>query len=375
VPSRDACDACLHRTALLGLLAPWVEAAKRRLPEVLALPDAELIAGLCGNKRAAVDKPLAAFEPAAARARAAELGVSVMCRHAARYPGPLAQMADAPAVLHWIGDVALLDRAVADGAVAIVGSRRASTYGAETAVALARDLAACDVPVVSGLAYGVDAAAHAGALSANGPTIAVMPGGADVAYPKAKRNLHERIKSDGLVIAEMPPGARPFRWSFPARNRIMAALTRMTVVVEAAEGSGSLITAGFAQDLGRDVGAVPGRVTSRLAAGPNRLLSEGAAVVRSAADVLDALYGPEGRPPREPAAAVAAAAVRAGRPAIPARLAPRLRRLLDRMDKRPGTVEALAGSDEVADVLAGLSELELMGLVVRGPGGDYVRRA
>jgi DNA processing protein len=358
---------------MLDLLAPWIDRARggrRRLPEVLGLPDADLVAGLCGDKRAAVDGPLAGFDPAAARARARALGIDVMCRHAPSYPAAVGQMADAPAALHLIGDSGLLDRASRDGAVAIVGSRRASAYGLEMARALGRDLAACGIPVVSGLAYGVDSAAHEGALSAGGPTIAVMPGGADVTYPSAKRGLRERIKASGLVVAEMPLGMRPFRWSFPARNRIMAALARMTVVVEAAEGSGSLITAGFAEDLGRDVGAVPGQVTNTLAAGPNRLLSEGAAVVRSAADVLDALYGPGERREAPPTVA----AVRAGQPAMAARLDPRLRKLLEAVETGTGTVEGLAASTDVAEVLAGLSELEFLGLVIRGPGGDYVRR-
>lgn len=370
----SACDACLRRTALLALLAPWIEHAKggrRRLPEVLGLCDSDLVQGLCGDKREAVDRPLAAFDPSAARAHASALGMRVICRHACAYPAPLGQMADAPAALHLLGDADLLARAAREGAVAIVGSRRASRYGLEMARALGRDLAACDVPVVSGLAYGVDSAAHQGALAAAGPTVAVMPGGADHAYPSEKRPLHEQIKASGVVVAEMPPGMRPFRWSFPARNRIMAALARMTIVVEAAEGSGSLITAGFAQDLGRDVGAVPGQVTNPLAAGPNRLLSEGAAVVRSAADVLDALYGPGDHAAARPAVA----AVRAGQPPMAGRLEPRLRRLLDAVETGTGTVEGLAASADVADVLAGLSELELLGFVVRGPGGDYVRRA
>jgi DNA processing protein len=304
-----ACDGCLRRTALVGLLAPWVERARkpnrRRLPEVLALPDDELIEALCGTKRAA-----------------------------------------------------------RDGAVAIVGSRRASSYGVEMASSLARDLAACDVTVVSGMAYGIDSAAHAGALAANGPTIAVMPGGVDVAYPPGKRSLHEQVKRCGLAVSEMPPGMRPFKWSFPARNRIMAALARMTIVVEGTEGSGSLITASFAQDLGREVGAVPGQATSPLAAGPNRLLSEGAAVVRSASDVLDALFGPGKRP-------VAAAAPQA---ALAAKLEPRLRKLLQSVENGVGSVEGLAEGQNVADALAGLSELEFLGFVARGPGGDYVRR-
>jgi DNA processing protein len=365
----SACDACLRRTALLELLAPWIECAQRaqqRLPELLARADADLVAGLCGAKRAAVDRPLAAWDPASARATASARGIDVVCRHAAGYPPALANAADAPVVLHLIGARSLLR--ASPGGVAIVGSRRASTYGAEMAHALARDLAACDVPVVSGLAYGVDSAAHEGALAAGGPTIAVMPGGADVAAPAGKWRLHARIKASGLVLAERPPGARPFRWSFPARNRIMAALAGMTVVVEGTEGSGSLITAGFAQDLGREVGAVPGRATSPLAAGPNRLLHEGAAVVRSAADVLDVLYGPGGP---------AASAPRpAARPGPGQRLEPRLRRLLRSVEDGVGTAEGLAAAGvDVADALAGLSELELLGLVTRGPGGDYVRRA
>ena len=369
----SACDPCLRRGALLGALAPWIayaKGSKRRLAEVLALPDAELVKALCGDRRAEVGRRLAGFDPAAARARATALGMEVVCRHAASYPSVLAQAADAPAALHLLGDAALLQRAAADGAVAVVGSRRASTYGLEMARALGRDLAACDVPVVSGMAYGVDSAAHEGALSAGGPTIAVMPGGGDVAYPAGKRPLYEQIKARGLAVAEMPPGMRPFRWSFPARNRIMAALARMTVVVEGTEGSGSLITAAFAQDLGRDVGAVPGQVTSALAAGPNRLLSEGAAVVRSADDVLDAVYGPGHRRATQAPRSSAGAP----HPALAARLEPRLRRLLEAVESGVRTVEGLTEGADVAEVLAGLSELELLGFVRRGPGGDYVRR-
>lgn len=368
-----ACDCCLRRTALLGLLGPWIERARRpnrrRLPEVLALPDGELVKALCGTKRAAIDGPLARFDPARARVRAQAAGIEVVCRHASRYPRVLADASDAPAALHLIGDGVLLERAARDGAVAIVGSRRASPYGMEMARSLGRDLAACDVPVVSGMAYGADSAAHEGALAAGGPTIAVMPGGADLAYPSGKRCLHDQLKTSGLAVSEMPPGMRPFRWSFPARNRIMAALARMTVVVEGTEGSGSLITASFAQDLGREVGAVPGQATSPLAAGPNRLLSEGAAVVRSASDVLDALFGPGDR-----SVPAAASGVGTPHPALAARLEPRLRRLLESVETGIGSVEGLAEGTDVAEALAGLSELEFLGFVRRGPGGDYVRR-
>ena len=144
--------------------------------------------------------------------------------------------------------------------------------------------------VVSGLAFGVDACAHRGAIEA-GRTIAVLGCGPDTAYPAAHRSLWRQICEKGLVISEFPPGAGPWRWTFPARNRIMAALAGMTVVVEAAARSGSLITADLAADLGRDLGAVPGPITSRASAAPNNLLAGGACVVRDAQDVLDAMLG------------------------------------------------------------------------------------
>jgi DNA processing protein len=145
--------------------------------------------------------------------------------------------------------------------------------------------------VVSGMAFGVDACAHRGALEA-GLTVAVLGCGADVAYPAAHRSLWRRISERGLVLSELPPGTGAWRWTFPARNRVMAALAGMTVVVEAAERSGSLITADLAADLGRDLGAVPGPVSSRSSAGPNSLLAGGACLVRDAQDVLDAMLGP-----------------------------------------------------------------------------------
>ena len=145
--------------------------------------------------------------------------------------------------------------------------------------------------VVSGLALGVDAAVHRGALAGGGAPLAVLAGGADVPYPKTNRALYDRVVQAGAVVSELPPGQLPHRWSFPARNRIMAGLASLTVVVEATESSGTLITAEFAAQLGREVGAVPGQVTSRRAAGSNRLLREGAAVIRSAEDALDELFG------------------------------------------------------------------------------------
>ena len=181
--------------------------------------------------------------------------------------------------------------------VALVGSRKASPHAIEMARELGRGLAAAGVTVVSGLALGVDASAHVGALEGRGTPVAVLGGGPDVVYPRANAALHERIAVKGVLMSELPPGQRPFRWSFPARNRIMAGLCDATVVVEAAEGSGSLITTEFAEDLGRIVGAVPGPALWARARGSNALLRSGAAVITRTEDVLDELYGVGVRPP------------------------------------------------------------------------------
>ena len=175
--------------------------------------------------------------------------------------------------------------------MAVVGTRRASADGLEVARALGRGLAAAGVTVVSGMALGVDSAAHAGALESSGRTVAVLAGGADVPYPPSKARLHGLIAERGCVVGELPPGFVAMRWCFPARNRIIAALAHMTIVVEAARRSGSLITAEIAIDIGREVGAVPGPVTAWRSAGTNALLRDGATVIRDAADALDVAVG------------------------------------------------------------------------------------
>jgi DNA processing protein len=357
-----ACDGCLRRSALIGLLAPWIARAlddRRRLPAVLALDDDELVAAVCGKKRGLLDGELAGFDPDVARARAGRAGLATVCRHDGAFPEGLAQAPDAVAALYVLGDGARLAALADHRVVALVGARRASAYGIEVARSLGRDLAAAGVPVVSGMALGIDSAAHEGALEGGGLTAAVLAGGADRAYPRSRASLHRRIAAAGLVVSELPPGTAPHRWMFPARNRIMAGLAAMTVVVEGTVSSGSLITAAFAEELGRDLGAVPGQVTSPLAAGPNDLITEGACVVRSAADVLDALYGAGGSRPR---------------PEPPA-LDPRLAGLLAAVERGEGSPDALASDPAgAASVLAGLTELELLGLVRRA-GGGYVRRA
>jgi DNA processing protein len=203
------------------------------------------------------------------------------------YPRQVADLVDPPAWLFARGGTPL-DR-LTERAAAVVGARNCSPYGREVAEELGAGLAAAGVTVVSGAARGVDAAAHRGALRARGPTLAVLGSGIDVPYPSAHRRLIDDIAAAGGVVSEYPPGtpARPRR--FPARNRLVAALAGVVVVVEGAAGSGSLITAEFAQDLGRDLGGVPGPVTSELSNAPHALIRDGGALIRNADDVLDAL--------------------------------------------------------------------------------------
>jgi len=359
-----ACPDCLRRTRLLELLAPHVERARhqRRLPQLLALADSDLLAAVGGARRGAIAAEIERFDVGAARAALRAAGLSARCRHDDGYPARLAVADDAPAVLAIAGDAMLLD-ALSDEraiAVAVVGARRATSYGREVSLSLGRSLARAGVPVVSGLALGIDAAAHAGALEAGGPTIAVLAGGADRVYPRSSASLYRRIvDGGGCVLSEMPAGFVPFKWGFPARNRIIAGLADVTVVVEAAVRSGSLITAELAQDLGRVVAAVPGAVTSPASAGANAMLRDGAALVRDAQDVLDTLLGA--------GVVTAAATPHAG-------LDRRLLALLERIGgQETGLAQLLSVSADVDVTLAALTELELLGLIRRAPGGMYVR--
>jgi DNA processing protein len=367
----SACETCLRRTWLLGRLAGALDRADQRpdaVQALLALPEADLVRALLGTGRRAAGllEQLAAFDPEPARVRAAGAELTALCRHDPGYPQPLLDLPAPPAVVHLAAPGAAggadpaghLAGLLAAGAVAIVGARRASPYGLEVARTLARDLAVAGVTVISGMALGADSAAHRGALDGAGRTLAVLPGGADVSYPASKRRLHVEIVSAGAALAELPPGLRPHRWCFPARNRIIAALAGATVVVEAGNRSGSLITARCARELGRDVGAVPGRVSSPLSAETNALIRDGAHLVRSAQDVLDLLFGVGGGP-----APVGVA--HAG-------LEPRLQAVLDAVLAGQDTLPALAvalGDGEAA--MVGLAELELLGVLRRADAGRY----
>ncbi|HEX7525108.1 MAG TPA: DNA-processing protein DprA, partial [Gaiellaceae bacterium] len=265
------------------------------------------------------------------------------------FPSRLRSIHDPPPGLFVRGEAPLdlLERP----SVAVVGARACSSYGSSVATSLARELTAAGVVVVSGLARGVDAAAHRGALQ-SGLTVAVLGCGIDRDYPRAHASLAVEIARASLLVSEYPPGVEPAPWRFPARNRIVAGLALATVVVEARERSGALITADLALDEGREVLAVPGEITSHLSQGTNALLRLGATPVTCAADVLVTIG-------IEPAPS----------PAPPALVGPAAR-------VRAVVADAPVGADEIVrrtgldagEVAAALVELELLGLVGQADG-------
>ena len=236
--------------------------------------------------------------------------------------------------------------------MAVVGARSCSPYGAQVARELSRDLAAHGIVVVSGLARGIDGEAHRGALAAGGLTVAVLGCGIDRDYPRAHAQLASRIAESGLVVSEYPPGVEPAPWRFPARNRIVAGLAKATVVVEARERSGALITADFALELGRDVFAVPGEITSGLSKGTNDLIRQGATPLLAVGDVLDALG-------IEPVPAT-----------LPPGLSPEAESVLALLTAGAASLDEISRGTGVgsAEVAVALTELELAGLVSQGEG-------
>jgi DNA processing protein len=275
----------------------------------------------------------------------------VVSRGRPGYPALLAELHDPPPRLYLRGGPPEL---LARPSVAVVGARSCSSYGAQVARDLARELGAAGVVVVSGLARGVDGEAHRGALAGGGLTVAVLGCGIDRDYPRAHSELARRIADSGAIVSEYPPGTEPSPWRFPARNRIVAGLARATVVVEARERSGALITADFALELGREVFAVPGEITSALSAGTNDLIRQGATPLLSADDVLDAL-GLE-RPPPPPRA--------------PDSLSAGARAALGRLSESTASLDELARASGLGSsaVAVALTELELAGLVTVADG-------
>ena len=289
-------------------------------------------------------------------------GATVLLPDDPAFPPLLGEIPEPPALLYVRGDVRLLRRAAAG----IVGSRDHSAYGADAARLLASGVARAGVVVVSGMARGVDAIAHTAALDTGGTSIGVLGNGFGIVYPAANRTLYDRMVATGCLVTELPPGERPHAGAFPRRNRLISGLAGVTVVVEAAPGSGALITADCALDQGRTVLAVPGPITSPTSLGCNRLIQQGAKPALSAGDILEELGLPGmvdaaerpatgGAPPERP---------------LPPDLSELQRSLWETLRAEPKHVDALvatAGTDTSA-VLTALTELEMRGVVKQQPG-------
>jgi DNA processing protein len=293
--------------------------------------------------------------------RAERLGARVMIFDDPQYPALLRHIPEPAPVLFALGDQSLLERP----AVAIVGSRDHTPYGGEVARAVGWAAASAGLAVVSGMARGLDAVAHDAALDAGGGTIGVLGNGLGVVYPAANGRLYRRVAERGLLLTEFPPGEKPTAGSFPRRNRLISGVARVTVVVEAAEGSGALITATSALEQGRDVMAVPGNITSPCSVGANRLIRDGAEPLLDAGDLLahypEVVLPAGGRPP-------------VAHP-LPDDLTMEDRAIAEMLGAEPVPLEDLVGRSGRApqDVLALLCALEIAGVVEQQPGRRFRR--
>ena len=258
------------------LVEAGAETTPEYVAEVIGEPPESLERARCAARQALADT--------------AVLGLRVLTVASSAYPERLRHIPDPPTALWLDGGAAVLDTP----SVAVVGSRYPTAAGLATARRLSRELAQAGFTIVSGLARGIDGAAHRGAIDAAGWTVAVLGNGSDVVYPAEHRELHAAIKREGAVVTEFPPGTRPHARHFPLRNRIISGLSQAVVVVEAAEKSGSLITARAALEQGRDVLAVPGGVASGHYRGCHALIKDGARLVETVDDILEELIGPAG---------------------------------------------------------------------------------
>ncbi len=324
-----------------------------------ALPDLARRGGRRGGLRVG-SRAAAEREVDALRA----IGARFIALGEADYPRPLAAIADPPPLISMIGHGHLLNKRI----VAIVGARNASASGNRFARKIAGDLGATDYVVASGLARGIDTNAHEGALATG--TVAVVAGGIDVVYPPENEDLLARIAEGGVVIAEMPPGTVPQGRHFPRRNRIIAGVSLGTVVIEAAQRSGSLITARLAGEQGRDVFAVPGSPLDPRCRGSNNLIRQGAVLTESAADVVEVLESGLGRPVAEPGGPEFGAPPRT--PVDEATLDAARRDVLEQLGPTPVTVDEIIRQCQVTPsvVLTVLLELELAGRLDRHSGGQ-----
>ncbi len=316
---------------------------------------ADTVAALRAGSTAAIDAELA---------WAQQSGQCILTPEDAGYPALLRELGDRPPVLYVRGDPEVLTTLQ----LAMVGSRKPTAAGRRTAFEFARHLAGCGLTITSGLALGIDAASHAGALEADGLTVAVMGNGQRCVYPRENAGLAERIEQNGALVSELPLEAPPRREHFPRRNRLISGLSAGTLVVEAAVRSGSLITARLATEQGREVFAVPGSIHSPQSRGTNALLRDGAKLVETAEHVLEEL-APYAAAARQPAPS----------PDVPPddTLGGDYRDLLEAVDFSPTAVDALVESTgrSAAEVASMLLILELRGHVEAVAGGLYVRVA
>ena len=298
-------------------------------------------------------------------ANVARAGARVVCAVDDDYPEAFRRLRDAPLVLYVRGDLAPMDNL----GIALVGSRRPSNYGMAVAERLARELAQAGVTVVSGLARGVDGAAHAAALAAGGRTVGILGSGFFRFYPAEHRTLADRMAKSGAVVTEFPLSAAPDATHFPRRNRLIAALSLGVVVVEALERSGALITAGLAADQGKDVFAVPGSIFSPLSRGPHRLIKNGAKPVECATDILEEIGAFREWLNKGPGARSLASSSPAGAVSVVGQ------KILAGLSLEPAGIDGVARGAGLtaAEVARELLVLELAGLVRAVPGKQYVR--
>ena len=361
-PEERAVYVALALTPGLGSRLPELLAACSTPLGAISAPSAFL--GAAGFSKAAVAVIQGATAPAGQRIlrRASAMGVTVIFPGDPCFPARLAEIPDPPRLLFALGDLTLTER----WAVAVVGSRSHSDYGVHACRAVVDAAVAAGAVVVSGMARGIDAQAHTRALDDGGDTIGILGNGIGHVYPAANRALYERVAREGLLLTEMPPGERPRIYTFPHRNRLIAGLAKVTVVIEAAHTSGSLITAAAALDAGREVMAVPGPITETTSDGTNALIRDGALPFLTADDLWARLPG-------APAIRPAPFPVAPGQRRLPEGLSDVEQRIATALLEGAQDVDGIAREAEVdaGAALVELLSLELRSVVESLPGRRY----
>jgi DNA processing protein len=322
-----------------------LSASERELSAIRGITTAAIASLLTHDPRSEAERECAAVKRSGAR---------IVTLHSPEYPRLLLQIPDPPPFLYVKGELR-----GSETAIAIVGSRRASGYGISTTDTFARGLARHCITVVSGMARGVDTAAHRGALAEGGRSIGVLGCGVDLVYPAENRKLFEEMAAKGALVSEFPMGTQPLAENFPRRNRIISGLCRGVLVVEAAEGSGSLITAQCALEQGRDVFAIPGAIHSPTSRGANRLIKEGAKLVEGIEDILEEM--PHNPAARDPA------------PVPGITFSPREAAVLSRLSASPLHIDEIVVKCALtaSEVSAILLRLELNGVITQHPGKQF----